>query len=213
VIATLLGFLASVIVSTIASIAGFFLIGTMLGFVIQTCEGQGAIGCLLIGGALGGGGGLGISVGLAQWLVLRRRVPRSPWWILVSLLGWSVIANALLTLFYTSIDSPVVQMDGTVVQTTLVENLPYILPAVAGLLIAATLMSVFQGLILRPLLRQFYWWTVLHIVLMLVLAALNIFWLKGAGGSFGAAALMLLFGPIYALATGTLLSGLARSHS
>ncbi len=35
-----------------------------------------------------------LSIGLAQWLVLRRRLPRAGWWILASLLGWGLVALA-----------------------------------------------------------------------------------------------------------------------
>jgi hypothetical protein len=31
-------------------------------------------------------------IGLAQWLVLRKRVPRAGWWILANVLGWGVSA-------------------------------------------------------------------------------------------------------------------------
>jgi hypothetical protein len=37
---------------------------------------------------------LGLAIGSAQWLVLRRRLPRAGWWIPANLLGWM-----LLTLF------------------------------------------------------------------------------------------------------------------
>ncbi len=35
---------------------------------------------------------MALSIGLAQWLVLRRRLPRAGWWILASLLGWGLVA-------------------------------------------------------------------------------------------------------------------------
>jgi len=34
---------------------------------------------------------VGAPVGLAQWLVLRRRVHRAAWWLLISLLGWGTV--------------------------------------------------------------------------------------------------------------------------
>lgn len=34
---------------------------------------------------------IGGSMGLAQWLVLRQRVPRSAWWIIANLIGWGVV--------------------------------------------------------------------------------------------------------------------------
>jgi hypothetical protein len=42
------------------------------------------------------GGIIGAALGLAQWLVLRNRIVRSWWWIIVSGLGWAVGLTALL---------------------------------------------------------------------------------------------------------------------
>jgi hypothetical protein len=35
---------------------------------------------------------MGLSIGLAQWPVLRRRLPGAGWWPLASLLGWGLVA-------------------------------------------------------------------------------------------------------------------------
>ena len=35
---------------------------------------------------------MGLSIGLAQWPVLRRRLPRAGWWPVASLLGWGLAA-------------------------------------------------------------------------------------------------------------------------
>jgi hypothetical protein len=35
---------------------------------------------------------MGLSIGLAQWLVLRRRLPGADWWPVASLLGWGLVA-------------------------------------------------------------------------------------------------------------------------
>ena len=37
-----------------------------------------------------GGGYIGTVVGVLQWLVLRRQVPRAGWWVLASTVGWVV---------------------------------------------------------------------------------------------------------------------------
>ena len=37
-----------------------------------------------------GFGILGASLGLCQWLVLRRRIPRAAWWILAGVVGWGM---------------------------------------------------------------------------------------------------------------------------
>jgi hypothetical protein len=42
------------------------------------------------------GGIIGAALGLAQWLVLRQRVVKSWWWIIVSGLGWAVGLTAFL---------------------------------------------------------------------------------------------------------------------
>ena len=42
---------------------------------------------------------LGVSVGIAQWLVLRRQVSRAGWWILVNVVGLAVGLAATLVVF------------------------------------------------------------------------------------------------------------------
>jgi hypothetical protein len=37
------------------------------------------------------GPAVGATIGLAQWLVLRKRVPRAGWWILASVVGWALV--------------------------------------------------------------------------------------------------------------------------
>lgn len=54
----------------------------------------------LVGLFLLGEAGIGASVGLAQWLVLRREFTNAGWWILVSavawLVGWEIIVDGQL---------------------------------------------------------------------------------------------------------------------
>ena len=35
---------------------------------------------------------MGLSIGLGQWLVLRRGLPRAGWWIAANILGWGLLA-------------------------------------------------------------------------------------------------------------------------
>jgi hypothetical protein len=35
---------------------------------------------------------LGLSIGVAQWLLLRRRLPKAAWWIVANILGWGCLA-------------------------------------------------------------------------------------------------------------------------
>jgi hypothetical protein len=34
---------------------------------------------------------IGLAVGIGQWLLLRRRIPRAGWWVVASLLGWGSV--------------------------------------------------------------------------------------------------------------------------
>jgi peptidoglycan/LPS O-acetylase OafA/YrhL len=35
---------------------------------------------------------MGVSIGTAQWVLLRRRLPRAGWWIAANVLGWGLLA-------------------------------------------------------------------------------------------------------------------------
>jgi hypothetical protein len=62
-----------------------------LGFPLGGLAGLGAAGATTgVPQALLGGAATGAVVGLAQWLVLRRRLPLSPWWIAATAGGMSV---------------------------------------------------------------------------------------------------------------------------
>jgi hypothetical protein len=41
---------------------------------------------------------IGLSMGIAQWLVLRQRVPQAGWWIVANLIGWGVIGWGAATI-------------------------------------------------------------------------------------------------------------------
>jgi hypothetical protein len=71
--------------------AGWWILATIVGFAIGKYVGgviaenvPGAVGLGLSGAAIG------VSVGVTQWLVLRRHVIRAEWWILASVLAWTV---------------------------------------------------------------------------------------------------------------------------
>ena len=55
------------------------IVGLAVGYVVA----------LAVGGAVFGAV-VGASVGIAQWLVLRRQVPRAGWWVLVSTVGGAI---------------------------------------------------------------------------------------------------------------------------
>jgi len=71
--------------------AGWWILASFIGFGVGKFVGD-AI-AQEVSGALGSGlsgATIGASLGLAQWLVLRRQVAQAGWWVLVSVLGWAV---------------------------------------------------------------------------------------------------------------------------
>jgi hypothetical protein len=66
----------------LASIIGFGIGKDVADPVAQAVSGP-------VGSALGGLA-IGTSLGVAQWLVLRRHVPEARWWILASAIAWAV---------------------------------------------------------------------------------------------------------------------------
>lgn len=75
-------------------------VGWIVGFAL--CEALKAfVSTVLVDGLV-----IGTGVGLAQWLVLRRRLPRVGWWIVLSILGFGV-GNALGEALVATVSSPV----------------------------------------------------------------------------------------------------------
>jgi hypothetical protein len=91
----------------------------------------------------------GLSIGAAQWLVLRQHIPKAFWWIVVSTLGWTlglVLVNPNVTL------DPLIQFLSTlgawyVFWMNLVKQ-----PIVLAIFGAA------QFPILRQFVRKAHWW-------------------------------------------------------
>lgn len=205
---TLAGFVASIIFGHIGGFLGVPVIGFPLMFVIKGCEGQGALGCMLIGATLGAGLGLGVAVGIAQWWILRRIIPRSGWWILASALGWCAIAYLLTMMLYNDVPAP----GSPDFAKPILATLPSAGGAIAQITVAGALMGLFQWLILRSTLPKSFWWIPAHAVIMLM-AALGVFTLGyNIGGIPGMGAFIVSFSPIYAIFTGIILSRLVQ-HS
>lgn len=74
--------IAPVVPWAVVSIVGFG-----IGKFVSDLVGQAAPGPL---GMILGGAVIGLSAGVAQWLLLRRRFPQAGWWIAANLLGWAV---------------------------------------------------------------------------------------------------------------------------
>lgn len=210
---TLLGFLLSSITGLMGGFLGLKVFVYPLAWVFKGCEGEGAIGCIILGAALGAAIGLGLTVGIAQWLILRSIVPRSQWWILTSVLGWCGIFFTL-TIMLSARYAAASREFG---QSTLAQ-LPLAGRAIASsaalqiapVILAGALMGLFQWLILRSSLRQSWWWIPAHAFMMLLaglgvyLQEENISGLPTMGG------FIVIFSLIYAVLSGSLLHWLVQ---
>lgn len=205
---TLAGFLVGGVLGMLGGFLGVPLIGYPLALVLPICQGQGAIGCFLIGATVGAGLGLGLSVGTAQWFILRSIVPRSWWWILASALGWCGIAYMLTMMLYSAVPAPGSSDFGKPIWAII----PSAWGAIAQVTLAGALMGLFQWLILRSTLRQSFWWIPANAFIML-LAALGVF-IQGynIGGLPGMGIFIVSFSPIYAVLSGSILSWLVQQR-
>lgn len=203
---TLLGFFVGIITGLMGGYLGLKVLASPLASVFRGCEGQGAIGCLIISIALGVSIGLGLAVGIAQWFIIRSIVPRSQWWILASVLGWCGILITLTFMVYTAIPAPGSPEFGL----PIIAQLPLAGRAIAQVTIAGALMGLFQWLILRSSVRQSWWWIPAHALIML-LTALGVLILGyNIGDLPGMSIFILTFSPIYAVLTGSLLNWLVQ---
>lgn len=73
--------IAPVVPWVVVSIVGF-----AIGKFVSDLVGQASPGPL---GMVLGGAVIGLSAGVAQWLILRRRFPQAGWWIAANVLGWA----------------------------------------------------------------------------------------------------------------------------
>jgi hypothetical protein len=203
---TLVGFFVGAITGFIGGNVGIPVIGYPLAAVVPTCTGQGALGCMLMGAVLGAGIGLGLAVGIAQWLILRRIVQRSYWWILASIFGWCGVFLTLTIMVYTAVPVP----GSPEFEQPILARLPLAGGAIAPVTIAGALMGLFQWLILRGAVRQSWLWILAHAVIML-LAGLGVFILGyNIGGIPGIGLFIVSFSPIYAVLSGSLLNWLMQ---
>jgi hypothetical protein len=91
VIGTSVGILQWLVMRRHVSRAGWWILVSIVGFGIGKLIGD-AI-AQAVSGPVGiglSGGAIGASLGLAQWLILRRHVVEAGWWVLASALAWAV---------------------------------------------------------------------------------------------------------------------------
>ncbi|WP_427158095.1 hypothetical protein ACQFX9_20565 [Aliinostoc sp. HNIBRCY26] len=205
---TLAGFFVGGVLGMLGGFLGVPLIGYPLALVIPGCQGQGAIGCFLIGSTLGAGLGLGVSVGTAQWFILRSIVPRSWWWILASALGWCGIAYTLTMMLYSTVPAPGSSDFGKPIWAII----PSAWGAIAQVTLSGALMGLFQWLILRGSLQKSFWWIPANAIIMLI-AAFGVLGLGyNIGGLPGMGAFVVSFSPIYAISSGIIFGWLRQQN-
>jgi hypothetical protein len=106
---------------------------------------------------------LGVVIGVPQWLVLRRHIPRSYWWITATVAGFGLGFGASAGIFIVIPDSLFVRIGG------LYWN---VLQSAAYSLVAALIIGLFQRLVLRHHFGRTWWW-----LLPSTLASLSVlFW-------------------------------------
>jgi hypothetical protein len=132
----------------------------------------------------------GIGVGILQWLVLRRRIAGTGWWVLGSAAAGAVISQGNLASYYESLSF------GTLLRYTVVVSLG---GAVAG---------IFQWLVLRGKVSRAGWWVLASTVGWALGIAL---WDAGwdAGTEYGTL-LLVGSGPVLGAVTGAALVWLLR---
>jgi hypothetical protein len=154
-------------------------------------QGSGIV-CIVSAAALAGVITVGAVVGVAQWLVLRRVIRRSKWWILASTLGWPGVA---------------VTMMGCA-QSTILENPASMLLAVTRVFLAAAFLGFLQWLVLRLSLRWAVWWVLMNILVWLIDSAIMVLAVRGGSGVLGAC--FLFVGSLYPVISGIVLGKLIR---
>lgn len=139
------------------------------------------------------GTGIGAVIGTFQWLVLRRHIPQSGWWVLASAVGWGAGSIVLRV---------VSEVTGEHMPEFLglpqFEEVSGVMIVVAGA-VAGVMIGIMQWFILRRHISQSDWW---------VLASA----LAYAGASVGVRAVgsVALGGVIVAVVTGTAMAWLLR---
>ena len=97
------------------------------------------VGFLLIDVSPLGESSFGLTIGIAQWLILRSKIPNAYWWILATAVGW-IIGRLLAIGFF-----------------------PPEYGILAGSAIGAA-MGSFQWLILRRYVNRAYWWIIMSLL-------------------------------------------------
>jgi hypothetical protein len=155
---------------------------------------------IVMGEILGGAaawGTLGLVMGTAQWLLLRRQIRKAGWWVPATIAGWAVVGSLkwgqgpiMDTIFFGVIDG-LEAVDWDMIIPLIGIGLGVIADGIAGLLVGLA-----QWLVLQPSIRGAGRWVVISIVAGATGGAViggldmaagglgdeNMFWLISVGG-------------------------------
>jgi hypothetical protein len=198
-----------------------WLFATMIGTVFGIVSSLTLVTGLALDGAppvlvgITGGCGLGVGIGLAQWLVLRRHIPAAGWWVLASIGGG--ISGVVLALPLSEALQPLFAMflGETLERRPTVPRVSWsdvLALGVTGAVVGLVLGSA-QWLVLRRHARSAGWW----------IGASSVGWMAGLSISTGSVSMiglplsLLILGAAIGAATGGvlvyLLSGGAATGS
>ncbi len=221
VLATLVGAAIGNIFGIAACLAGVHYLSDRL-ISFRICDtGFGSLNCAVSTGIVSGALFVGAFVGLMQYVVLRRFLKASAWWILASAFAWTWIGFAATSLAYTPQYGFAINADGYFVESNIIDRIPLLAVNSLWLVSAGVLLGVLQWLVLwngqqtkssnskflkwRSLKVRSLLWILLNVVLVIFMAIAIIAIFRGQGSLYGILIFFLGFTPFYATITGATL--------
>lgn len=98
-----------------------------------------------LSGVVNVGGTIGFYVGLIQWLILRKRVPRAGWWVLANMVGWPLGLGVVWLLNWAI---------PTVLQKVVPIEVGVLVGTITGLLMGGLVLGLITGIVLTWLLKE-----------------------------------------------------------
>ncbi|MFN5964626.1 MAG: hypothetical protein ACK46E_05730 [Pseudanabaena sp.] len=212
VLATFVGTVIGNILGIPACLAGIYYLSDYLTELKICHTGFGSLTCPVTTGIVSGSLVVGVFVGLMQYLVLRRLLRSSAWWIIASTFGWTCIGSAATSLAYTAQFGFVIGEDGVFAESNIIDRLPVLVIHGLWLVFAGLLLGVLQWLILWNGVgntvpkQRLFWWIVVNVTLVFFSAITIVLIFRGMGSLRGILWFFLGFTPIYATITGAALA-------
>lgn len=204
VLATITGAVIGYIFGIPACLAGIYYISDRLVAMGVCLTGFGSLNCPVATGIVCGSILESAFVGLMQYLVLRRFLKSSAWWIFASVFGWTWVGFAATSLAYTPQFGFVMNVDGSFSESNILDRFPLLLVNSLWLVLAGGLLGILQCLVLwngkntkMPNQRSL-WWILVNVVLAIFMAIAIMAFFRGRGSLYGILYFFLGFTPFYA---------------